>query len=211
MKNLFVIFSCSLLVCACVCSGNSSKKNSSAPQEESKSLPVSTISLKGKHAALFKVAGDTYKVNLVNTKDGWEVRAKITLANKTSYENIKEKSKYEPELRSIYGKLINSSDVEIESLDMDTDDLDALLLEDVGEEATITCKTYGYHHFSYTEAKSMFDDTEGILLSGIELKQVSKGKSASIFDDDMPAAVDDVKDIIEAEGELLKALGGMMK
>ncbi len=212
MKNYLLIFSCSLLVCACTCSGNSSKKNSGVtPQEESKSLPVSTISLKGKHAALFKVAGDTYKLNLVNTNDGWEVRAKITLANKTSYNDIKDKNKYEQELTNIYGELINGSDVEIESLDIDENDLEALLLEDVGDEATITCKTYGYHHFSYEEAKSIYDKTVGILLSGIELKQAAKGKTSGAKDDDLSETIDDVMDIIEVEGELLKTLGGMLK
>ena len=212
MKNLLLILFCSLLVCACTCSENSLKKNSRVtPQEESKSLPTSSVSLKGKHAALFKVAGDTYKLNLVKTNEGWEVRTKITLANKTSFDNIKDKNKYEPELTNIYGELINGSDVEIESLDIDEDDLEALILEDVGDEATINCKTYGYHHFSYDEAKSIYDKTVGILLSGIELKQATKGKSSNAIDDDLSETIDDVKDMIEAEGELLKALGGILK
>lgn len=212
MKNYILLIFCSLLVCACSCSESSSKKKSRVtPQEESKTLSASTISLKGKHAALFKVAGDTYKLNLVNTKDGWEVRAKITLANKSSYDNIKDKDKYEQELTNISGVLINGSDVEIESLDIDEDDLEALMLEDLGDEATITCKTYGYHHFSYEEAKSIYDKTVGLLLSGIELKQIAKGRKSSTIDDDLSETIDDVKVIVEAEGELLKALGGMLK
>ena len=202
-----------LLIFCIGCGSRSGKKSGGEPKEESKSLPVSSVTLKGKHANLFKPTGGKYTVSLVNTNDGWEVRAKITIANKTPYDKIKDNHKYECELESVLGYLLNSSDVEIESLDIDEDELDALLLGGVDDETTITCKTYGYHHFTYEQAKEIFDKTVGIIISDIELSESDDddddGKS-KLFSDDAADAIDAAKDIIEVETDLLKALGGML-
>ena len=199
---------CAVVLCAC---GGSSKPQ---PTEESKTLAASSLVLKGKHAKLFRLADDSYKVSLVNTNDGWQVLVKMTLANNSTYEQIKDKKNYEPELTSVYGKLLSSSDAEVETLDMDTEDFKNLIAEEVDEQAVVSGHTYSYHHFSYENAKALYDKTEAVELSGIELEKVKKeGKKSSIFDDD---DLQDVKDaaetaskLLEAEKGLLDALGGL--
>ena len=199
---------CTVVLCAC---GGSSKPQ---PTEESKTLAASSLVLKGKHAKLFRLADDSYKVSLVNTNDGWQVLVKMTLANNSTYDQIKDKKNYEPELTSVYGKLLSSSDAEIETLDMDTEDFENLIAEEVDEQAVVSGHTYSYHHFSYENAKALYDKTEAVELSGIELEKVKKeGKKSSIFDDD---DLQDVKDaaetaskLLDAEKGLLDALGGL--
>lgn len=199
---------CAVVLCAC---GGSSKPQ---PTEESKTLAASSLVLKGKHAKLFRLADDSYKVSLVNTNDGWQVLVKMTLANNSTYEQIKDKKNYEPELTSVYGKLLSSSDAVIETLDMDTEDFENLIAEEVNEQAVVSGHTYSYHHFSYENAKALYDRTAAVELSSIELVKVKKeGKKSSIFDDD---DMQDVKDaaetaskLLEAEKGLLDALGGL--
>lgn len=206
MKKLILFITCAVMLCAC---GGSKPQ----PQEESKSLPVSTLTLKGKHACLFEAAGKDYKVNLVQTDNGWQVRVKMTLETKTDYDDLKDWQNYVPELTSINGELINSSDVEMESLDMDAGSLDALVSGDSDEdEATVSGRTWSYKHLSYEDAKALYDKTAGVELSGIELKKVEKpgkGGSSKIFDDETQETLDDMKDLLEAEGELINALGGL--
>ena len=81
-------------------------------------MPASSLILKGKHAKLFKLSGDTYNVNLVKVADDWQVRIKMTIATNTPFENIKNSENFEREIEGPYGKLLNSSDVELESLEM---------------------------------------------------------------------------------------------
>lgn len=210
MKKHLLMIVCAIMLCAC---GNSSKPQ---PTEESKTLPASSLVMKGKHAKLFRLAEETYKVSLVNTNDGWQVMVKMTLANNSTYEQVKDKKNYEPELTNVYGKLLNSSDVEIETLDMDTEDFENLIAEDVDEQAVVSGHTYTYHHYSYEVAKDMYDKTAAVELSGIELEKMSKasGKSSgSIFDDedlqDVKNAAETAGKLLEAEKGLLDALGGL--
>ena len=55
MKKLLVLIVCAVMLCACGGSKPQSK-------EESKTLPASSVVLKGKHAKLFKVAGNSYTI-----------------------------------------------------------------------------------------------------------------------------------------------------
>lgn len=202
-----------MIVCAvslCACGGSSKPK----PTEESKNLPASSLVMKGKHAKLFKLADDTYKVSLVNANDGWQVMVKMTLANKSTFEQVKDKNNYAPELTSVYGKLLSSSDVEIESLDLDTEDFENLIAEEVDEQAVVSGHTYSYHHFSYEDAKAMYDKTAAVELSGIELEKAKKeSKKSSILDDedlqDVKDAAETASKLLEAEKGLLDALGGL--
>lgn len=203
MKKLFLLFMCATLLCAC---GSSAPK----PTEESKTLPASSLVMKGKHAKLFKLAKNDYQVSLVNTNYGWQVRVKMTIANQTAFDDIKNFSNYKCELKGVYGSLINSSDVEVENLDMDESDWNDLLQEEVGEEASVSGMTWGYKRFDYESAKSIYDKTVGVQISGLELEQATKGKSSKLIDDETQETIDEMKDIIEAEGEMLKALKGLL-
>lgn len=190
---------CAVVLCAC---GGSSKPQ---PTEESKTLPASSLVMKGKHAKLFRLAEDTYKVSLVKANDGWQVMVKMRLVNTSTYEQVKDKKNYEPRLSSVYGKLLNSSDVEIETLDLDTEDFRNLIAEDVDEQASVSGHTYSYHHFSYETAKDMYDKTVAVELSGIELEKAQNGSrknASSILDDE---DLQDVKDAAETAGKLLEA------
>ena len=53
MKKILFLTACIALLCAC---GGSSPK----PTEESKTLPASSLILKGKHAKLFKLSAGSY-------------------------------------------------------------------------------------------------------------------------------------------------------
>lgn len=207
MKKFMLLMACVAILCSC--GGGESK---SQPQEESKQLPASSLTLKGKHASMFKVSGDTYTVRLVNTDDGWQIRVKVNLELKTSYTDLRDCKLYEQEMSSVYGNLLNSSDVEISSLDVTSDDWDALVMEEAGAEGTISMKTYSYHHYGYEEAKAMFDKVVSVELTGIELKEAKKSSSgsSSILDDDTRDAMQDAKELIEMEGQLLNALGGLL-
>lgn len=211
MRKFLLMMACAVMLSAC---GGSSKPQ---PTEESKTLPASALVMKGKHAKLFRLADENLKVSLVNANDGWQVMVKMTLANNSTYEQVKDKNNYEPELSSVYGKLLSSSDVELESLDMDTENFRNLIAEDADEQAVVSGHTYSYHHFSYEEAKAMYDKTAAVELSGIELKKATVESSLSnlesVFDDD---DLQDVKDaaktankILEAEKGILEALGDL--
>lgn len=202
MKKLFLLITCAALLCAC---GGSSPK----PTEESKTLPASSLVMKGKHAKLFKLAKDDYQVSLVNTNNGWQVRVKMTIANQTAFDDIKNFSSYKCELKSVYGSLINSSDVEVENLNMDESEWNDLLQEEVGDEASVSGMTWDYKKFDYESAKSIYDRTVGVQISGLELEAATKGNSSKLIDDETKEAIDDMKDILEAEGEMLNALKGL--
>lgn len=199
MKKFLLIVACVSLLCAC---GGSSLK----PTEESKSLPASSLILKGKHAKLFKLAGDTYNVNLVKVNDSWQVRVKMTIATNTPFEEIKNSSNFERELKGPYGKLLNSSDVELESLEMNDSDWETLIQEDEESELSVSGNTWSYKHLEYERAKEIFDNTVAVEISGLELeplkKESLKSATQSIMDDE---DVQDLKDAAETAGKLLEA------
>lgn len=202
MKKLLFMIVCAVTLCAC---GGSKPQ----PKEESKTLPVSSVVLKGKHAKLFKVAGESYSVNLVKAEEEWQVRVKMTIANQTPFEQIKGYQNYERELQGVCGELLNSNDVELESLDMNDEDWENLLQEDEPTETTVSGKTWNYQHLEYEAAKELFDKIAGVKISGLELVQAKKSNSSKLIDDETKETIDDMKEILEAEGEMLNALKGL--
>ncbi len=203
MKKLLLLIVCAIVVCAC---GGSKPQ----PTEESKTLPASSLILKGKHAKLFKLAGDTYTVNLVKADGSWQVRIKMTIATNTPFEQIKNSHTFDRALQGPYGKLLNGSDVELESLDMSKSDWETLIQEDEETELTVSGKTWSYKRFEYEKAKEIFDNTVAVEISGLELVQAKKSNSSKLIDDETKETIDDMKDILEAEGEMLNALKGLL-
>ncbi len=203
MRKMIVLLACAAVICAC---GGSSPK----PTEESKSLPASSLVLKGKHAKLFKLADDSYSVHLVKAGDNdWQVRVKMTIANQTPFNQIRDYKNYERDLVGPFGVLLNSSDVELESLDMNGGDWEDLIQEDDEQaQATISAKTWSYKKLGYESAKELFDKTVAVQISGIELKPVTK-KANKLIDDETQDAIDDMKELLETEGEMLNALKGL--
>ena len=209
MKKLMLFIACAFILCAC---GGSSIK----PTEESKTLPASSLILKGKHAKLFKLSGDTYKVNLVQVDDDWQVRVKMEIATNTPFEKIKNSKNFDRELYGPYGQLLNSSDVELESLEMSDSDWETLLQEDEESKLVTSGSTWRYRHLDYQTAKEIFDNAVAVEISGLELKPMKeetliKSATKSLFDDEN---IDDLKDaaetaskILEAEKSMLEALG----
>ena len=209
MKKFLLMIACASLMCACGGKTSSSQQ----PTDEAKSLDASTLTMRGKHANLFKVAADTYKVMLVQTNDGWQVRIKVPLSLKTEFKQLKDYKKYERELSSVYGNLLNVSEVELESLDLDESEWDVLLQEGSETETSITGQTWSYKSYSYADAKSIYDRVAAVELTGIELEEAEETTSSSIFEDedleDVKAATEDMMEILEAEAELINALGGL--
>lgn len=198
MKKLLFMIVCAVVVCAC-----GSKPQ---PTEESKTLPVSSVALKGKHAKLFKVAGDTYTVNLVKTDEDWQVRVKMTIANQTPFEQMKDYQSYERELRGVCGELLNSNEVELESLDMEDEDWEDLLQEDEPTKTSVSGRTWEYKHLGYEAAKELFDKTAGVEISGLELVQAKKSNASKLIDDETKETIDDMKELLEMEKGLIDAL-----
>lgn len=211
MKKLLLLFACVAVLCACGGSSSQSEEKSK-PAEESKTLPASSLILKGKHAKLFKLAGPDYKVNLVKAADDWQVRVKMTIATNTPFNKIKDYTKYEREISGPYAKLLNSSDVELENLDMNGSDWDTLLQEDEEAEVTVSGKTYEYKRMSYEAAKELFDNTVAVEISGLELEQAKEPSATqSLLGDDedlqdLKDATESAAKLLEAEKELMKAL-----
>ena len=211
MKKLLFLFACVAVLCACGGSSSQSEEKSK-PAEETKTLPASSLILKGKHAKLFKLAGPDYKVNLVKVADAWQVRVKMTIATNTPFNQIKDSQKFERELEGPYGKLLNGSDVELESLDMDGNDWETLIQEDEESEITVSGKTWSYKHMGYEAAKELYDNTVAVEISGLELEQAkTPSATQSILDDDddlqdLKDATESATKLLEAEKELMKAL-----
>lgn len=199
MKKILFLTACIALLCAC---GGSSPK----PTEESKTLPASSLILKGKHAKLFKLSGDTYNVNLVKANDSWQVRIKMTIATNTPFAEIKNSSSFERELKGPYGKLLNSSDVELESLEMNSSDWETLIQEDEEAELSVSGNTWSYKNLEYERAKEIFDNTVAVEISGLELeplkKESLKSATQSIMEDE---DIQELKDAAETAGKLLEA------
>ena len=137
---------------------------------------------------------------------------KLTL--KTEFKQLKDYKKYERELSSGYGNLLNVSEVELESLDLDESEWDVLLQEGAETETSITGQTWSYKSYSYADAKSIYDRVAAVELTGIELEEAEETTSSSIFEDedleDVKAATEDMMEILEAEAELINALGGLL-
>lgn len=209
MKKFLLMIACASLMCACGGKTSSSQQ----PTDEAKSLDASTLTMRGKHANLFKMSADTYKVMLVQANDGWQVRIKVPLSLKTEFKQLKDYKKYERELSSVYGNLLNVSEVELESLDLDESEWDVLLQEGGETETSITGQTWSYKSYSYADAKSIYDRVAAVELTGIELEEAEETTSSSIFEDedleDVKAATEDMMEILEAEAELINALGGL--
>ena len=211
MKKLLLLFACVAVLCACGGSSSQSEEKSK-PAEESKTLPASSLILKGKHAKLFKLAGPDYKVSLVKAADDWQVRVKMTIATNTPFNQIKDYMKYEREISGPYAKLLNSSDVELENLDMNGSDWDTLLQEDEEAEVTVSGKTYEYKRMSYEAAKELFDNTVAVEISRLELEQAkTPSATQSLLGDDedlqdLKDATESATKLLEAEKELMKAL-----
>lgn len=199
MKKILFLTACIALLCAC---GGSSPK----PTEESKTLPASSLILKGKHAKLFKLSGDTYNVNLVKANDSWQVRIKMNIATNTPFAEIKNSSSFERELKGPYGKLLNSSDVELESLEMNSSDWETLIQEDEEAELSVSGNTWSYKNMEYERAKEIFDNTVAVEISGLELeplkKESLKSATQSIMEDE---DIQEIKDATETAGKLLEA------
>ena len=200
MKKLLFMILCTTLLCAC---GESKPQ----PTEESKTLPASSLVLKGKHAKLFKLTQDTYTVKLVQNGEDWQVRVKLKMALQTPFNQIKDNKNYEREIKGPYGELLNSSDVELESLDMSGNDLENLLQDDEEDsEVTLSGKTWSYKSMDYATAKDIFDKTVAVQISGLELEPAKNATSSKLIDKETQDAMDDVKDLIELEKDLLDAL-----
>lgn len=199
MQKILLLIACIATLCAC---GSSQPKE----QEESKMLDASTIVLKGKHANMFCVA-NPYRVSLVKTDDAWQVRAKVTIKNKKTYNQLADKNKYECEMSGIYGNLLSSNDVELSSLNVPSEDWDMLLAEDVNAQQDIAMKTYNYEHYPYEKAKEIYDKVAAIQLSGIELQEAENDSFLS--DEDVQDVMEDVQKILETEGQMINALQQM--
>lgn len=199
MKKILLLIACIATLCAC---GSSQPKE----QEESKMLDASTIVLKGKHANMFCVA-NPYRVSLVKTDDAWQVRAKVTIKNKKTYNQLADKNKYECEMSGIYGNLLSSNDVELSSLNVPSEDWDMLLAEDVNAQQDIAMKTYNYEHYPYEKAKEIYDKVAAIQLSGIELQEAENDSFLS--DEDVQDVMEDVQKLLETEGQMINALQQM--
>lgn len=204
MKKLLLFFMCASMLYAC------GGKPESQPTEESKNLASSSVVLKGKHANLFKVDGDDCKVSLVQVGGDWQVRVKLTIANNKSYHQLSNKAKYQPEVANVRGQLLNAGDVELASLEVSTEEWNMLLAEDVDGQMEITLKTYAYQHYTYDQAKAMYDKVAGVELTNIELEKAKSGSDESLFDDETQKAIKDVQQILEVEGQMLDALQQLM-
>ena len=147
---------------------------------------------------------------LVQANDGWQVRIKVPITLKTEFKQLKDYKKYERELSSVYGNLLNVSEVELESLDLDESEWDVLLQEGAETETSITGKTWSYKSYSYEDAKSIYDRVAAVELTGIELEEAEETTSSSLFDEETKQSMDDAMELLEAEAELLNALGGLL-
>ena len=188
-----------------MCGGSDEKSSSSAEehQNESREMPASTMKLKGKHASLFKVE-EPYVLSLVKTpENGWQVRGKITLKKVMDFNDMQ----FQPYLKSCHADFIDGYDVELASADHRSADFNTLLAKEVGESEEVIIHTWDYKRMAYDEAKKIYDATQSVVLTDIELEAVKKEdaikKAAnSVLEDD---DVKELKDAAETAGKLLEA------
>lgn len=218
-KWIFGIVAAIIVISIAFTCGNDTdkKQETTQHQNESRKIEASSIKLKGTHASWFKVE-DPVQISLVKTTDkGWEVRAKITFI-KTKEIDTK---KYQAQLQCCqYIDFIDDFDVELISGQYSEEEFNTLHAKAVGESETITLKPFQWDGMSYEKAKNIYDKLCGVVINGIEFEKVeesttttSTSTSTSIFEDDdlkeVKQAADDMKEILEAEAELINALGGL--
>lgn len=197
------------------CGNNTDKKQETTQhQNESRKIDAASLKLKGTHASWFNVE-DSLQISLVETTDkGWEVRAKITFI-KTKEIDTK---KYQAQLQccqDIY--FTDDFDVELISGQYSYEEFNTLHAKSVGESETITLKPFQWEGMSYEKAKNIYDKLCGVVINGIEFEKAEESTSStptSIFEDEeleeVKKAADDMKEILEAEAELINALGGVL-
>ena len=200
---------------ASTCGNDTDKKQENTQhQNESRKIEASSIKLKGTHASWFKVE-DPVQISLVKTTDkGWEVRAKITFI-KTKEIDTK---KYQAQLQCCQNiDFIDDFDVELITGQYSYEEFNTLHAKQVGESETITLKPFQWEGMSYENAKNIYDKLCGVVINGIEFETVEESTtptSTSIFEDEdlkeVKKAADDMKEILEAEAELINALGGLL-
>ena len=197
------------------CGNDSEKKQETTQhQNESRKIDASALKLKGTHASWFKVE-EPVQISLVKTNDnGWEVRSKITFI-KTKEIDTK---KYQAQLRCCQNiDYVDDFEVELISDQYSYQEFNTLLAKSAGESEAITLKPFQWEGMSYEKAKNIYDKLCGIVINGIEFEKVEKATqstSSSIFEDDdlkeVKEATEDMMEILEAEAELINALGGLL-
>lgn len=197
------------------CGNNTDKKQETTQhQNESRKIDAASLKLKGTHASWFNVE-DSLQISLVETTDkGWEVRAKITFI-KTKEIDTK---KYQAQLQCCQDiDFTDDFDVELISGQYSYEEFNTLHAKSVGESETITLKPFQWEGMSYEKAKNIYDKLCGVVINGIEFEKAEESTSStstSIFEDEeleeVKKAADDMKEILEAEAELINALGGVL-
>ena len=197
------------------CGNNTDKKQETTQhQNESRKIDAAFLKLKGTHASWFNVE-DSLQISLVETTDkGWEVRAKITFI-KTKEIDTK---KYQAQLQCCQDiDFTDDFDVELISGQYSYEEFNTLHAKSVGESETITLKPFQWEGMSYEKAKNIYDKLCGVVINGIEFEKAEESTSStstSIFEDEeleeVKKAADDMKEILEAEAELINALGGVL-
>ena len=200
-----------------MCSGGSKKSSGSDENQsnESRKMEVSTLKLKGPHASLFKVE-EPYILSLVKTPDeGWQVRVKINFVKAKDFDS----KRYQPQLHCCRDiAYLDDFDVELQKGQYRYEDFSTLLAKEIGESEEITLKPFSWDKMSYSTAKKIYDGVRNVVIYEMELEAVKKESaqkksSSSVFEDD---ELKDIKDaaetaskILEAEKDLLDALGGL--
>lgn len=197
------------------CGNNTDKKQETTQhQNESRKIDAASLKLKGTHASWFNVE-DSLQISLVETTDkGWEVRAKITFI-KTKEIDTK---KYQAQLQCCQDiDFTDDFDVELISGQYSYEEFNTLHAKSVGESETITLKPFQWEGMSYEKAKNIYDKLCGVVINGIEFEKAEESTSStstSIFEDEeleeVKKAADDMKEILEAEAELINALSGVL-
>ena len=111
--------------------------------------------------------------------------------------------------------------MELQSGEYKEEEFSTLLAKKVGETEEITQRPYEYPGLSYDEAKKIYDNTRYVVIREITLEPLTKEEKAKKLGDIVDEALndDDVKDlkdaaktaekVLDAEVEMLKALGGL--
>ena len=202
-----------VLSIASTCGNDTDKKQETTQhQNESRKIEASSLKLKGTHASWFKVENPV-QISLIKTTDnGWEVRAKITFIKTKEIDTRKHQAQLQC-CQNIY--FIDDFDVELISGQYSYEEFNTLHAKSVGESETITLKPFQWEGMSYEKAKNIYDKLCGVVINGIEFEKAEKSTtSTSIFEDEdlkeVEKAAEDMIEILEAEAELLNALGGLL-
>ncbi|MBQ9440394.1 MAG: hypothetical protein IJU35_07405 [Paludibacteraceae bacterium] len=211
-----------VLICLfSTCGGGDDKKADDTQHEnETRKMEASTLKLKGPDAGLFKVDGD-YELKLVQLSEGgWEGRAKATYAKVSDYDAANYKCALECCKDMDY---LDQDDVELQSGQYKYEEFSTLLAKQVGETEEITLRPYEYDGLPYDKAKKIYDNTRYVVIRDITLEPLTKEEKTKKLGDIVDEALndDDVKDlkdaaktaekVLDAEVEMLKALGGLVE